>query len=132
MTPTIVIGFDAAAAAISDAGIPARWQAYNRGWKCPMASWSSLSALRQTGNTVTRKDDRIVSIIWHVDIKPGVFGEFSFIARNPQDRGQLVPSVPALCGRQGHRLYQPAAGHLSGAGGEAPRHPHLAQVPFLA
>ena len=38
----------------------------------------------------TRKDDRIVAIKLDVDVKPGEFIEFAFIARNPRDKEQLV------------------------------------------
>lgn len=37
-----------------------------------------------------RRGERIVGIAFHMDIKPGEFGEFSFVARNPRDRDQLV------------------------------------------
>jgi uncharacterized protein YcnI len=39
---------------------------------------------------VKRKDDRIVAISWQMDIKPGEFAEFGFVARNPRDKNQLV------------------------------------------
>jgi len=40
---------------------------------------------------VKRKDDRIVAISWTMDIKPGEFMEFGFVARNPRgDQKQLV------------------------------------------
>jgi uncharacterized protein YcnI len=39
---------------------------------------------------VKRQDGRITSIRWHMDIKPGEFAEFSFVARNPANRGELV------------------------------------------
>src|SRR5712691_8307264 len=39
---------------------------------------------------VKRKDDRIVAITWQMDIKPGEFAEFGFVARNPRDKTQLV------------------------------------------
>ena len=40
---------------------------------------------------VTRKDDRIVTISWTMDIKPGEFMEFGFVARNPRgDQKQIV------------------------------------------
>jgi uncharacterized protein YcnI len=39
---------------------------------------------------VKRQDGRIVGIAWHMDIKPGEFAEFTFVARNPQDKNQLV------------------------------------------
>jgi uncharacterized protein YcnI len=37
-----------------------------------------------------RQADRIVGISWKMDIKPGEFAEFSFVARNPRDKDQLV------------------------------------------
>jgi len=37
-----------------------------------------------------RQNGRIVSITFHMDIKPGEFAEFSFMARNPQNQGELV------------------------------------------
>lgn len=39
---------------------------------------------------VTRKDDRIVSVNWQVDVKPGEFVEISFVARNPRDKTEIV------------------------------------------
>jgi uncharacterized protein YcnI len=39
---------------------------------------------------VKRQDGRIVTITWHMDIKPGEFAEFSFVARNPQNQNRLV------------------------------------------
>jgi uncharacterized protein YcnI len=37
-----------------------------------------------------RKDNQIVGISWKMDIKPGEFAEFSFVARNPRNQEQLV------------------------------------------
>ncbi len=37
-----------------------------------------------------RAGDRITGISWKMDIKPGEFAEFSFVARNPRDKEQLV------------------------------------------
>lgn len=37
-----------------------------------------------------RKDDRIVAITWQMDVKPGEFVEFGFVARNPRDRNEIV------------------------------------------
>ncbi len=39
---------------------------------------------------VTRKDDRIVKIKWTMNIPPGEFAEFAFVARNPRDKSELV------------------------------------------
>ncbi len=39
---------------------------------------------------VTRKDDRIVKIKWTMNIPPGEFAEFAFVARNPRDKTELV------------------------------------------
>jgi uncharacterized protein YcnI len=40
--------------------------------------------------TVKKDGDRIVAITWQMDIKPGEFAEFGFVARNPRDKTQLV------------------------------------------
>jgi uncharacterized protein YcnI len=37
-----------------------------------------------------RSGDRITGITWNMNIKPGEFAEFSFVARNPRDKEQLV------------------------------------------
>ena len=37
-----------------------------------------------------RDGDRIIAITWTMDVKPGEFVEFSFVARNPRDKTQLV------------------------------------------
>lgn len=39
---------------------------------------------------VKRDQNRIIAITWQMDIKPGEFAEFTFVARNPRDRNQLV------------------------------------------
>src|SRR5215210_9284869 len=39
---------------------------------------------------VKRQGDRIVAITWQMDIKPGEFAEFGFVARNPRDKTQIV------------------------------------------
>ncbi len=39
---------------------------------------------------VKRANDRIVSISWTMSIPPGEFMEFSFVARNPRDKTELV------------------------------------------
>jgi uncharacterized protein YcnI len=39
---------------------------------------------------VKRQGDRIVAITWTMDIKPGEFAEFGFVARNPREGAQLV------------------------------------------
>ena len=39
---------------------------------------------------VKRQDDRIVAISWTMDVKPGEFVEFAFVARNPRDQRRLV------------------------------------------
>ncbi len=39
---------------------------------------------------VKRNGDRIVGITWLMDIKPGEFQEFSFVARNPKDKAQII------------------------------------------
>ena len=39
---------------------------------------------------VKRQGERIVAITWQMDIKPGEFAEFAFVARNPRDKSQIV------------------------------------------
>jgi uncharacterized protein YcnI len=39
---------------------------------------------------VKRADDRIVSISWSVDVKPGEFIEVAFVARNPRQGAEIV------------------------------------------
>jgi uncharacterized protein YcnI len=39
---------------------------------------------------IKRQGDRIVAISWQMEIKPGEFAEFAFVARNPRDKDQLV------------------------------------------
>ena len=39
---------------------------------------------------VKRADDRIVSIVWQVDVKPGEFIEVGFVARNPRSGERIV------------------------------------------
>jgi uncharacterized protein YcnI len=39
---------------------------------------------------VKRQGERIVAITWQMDIKPGEFAEFGFVARNPRDKTQIV------------------------------------------
>ena len=39
---------------------------------------------------VKRADDRIVSIVWQVDVKPGEFLEVGFVARNPRSGERIV------------------------------------------
>jgi uncharacterized protein YcnI len=39
---------------------------------------------------VKRKDDRIVSIVWQADVKPGEFIEVAFVARNPRQGQEIV------------------------------------------
>ena len=39
---------------------------------------------------VKRADDRIVSIVWQVDVKPGEFVEVPFVARNPRSGEKIV------------------------------------------
>lgn len=42
----------------------------------------------------TRKDgDRLIAITWAQEIKPGEFGEFVFLARNPRDAQEIVWKV---------------------------------------
>jgi uncharacterized protein YcnI len=39
---------------------------------------------------VKRNGNRIVGITWKMDVKPGEFAEFAFVARNPRDRTEIV------------------------------------------
>lgn len=39
---------------------------------------------------VKRQGGRIAAIRWRMDIKPGEFAEFAFVARNPQNTNRLV------------------------------------------
>lgn len=39
---------------------------------------------------VKRKDDRVVGVIWQVDVKPGEFIDVAFVARNPRDKTEIV------------------------------------------
>ena len=39
---------------------------------------------------IQRKDDRIVAVTWHADIKPGEFIEVGFVARNPRQGNRIV------------------------------------------
>lgn len=39
---------------------------------------------------VKRQGDRIVAITWTMNIPPGEFAEFAFVARNPRDKTELV------------------------------------------
>jgi uncharacterized protein YcnI len=39
---------------------------------------------------VKRADDRIVSIVWQADVKPGEFIEVAFVARNPRSGTRIV------------------------------------------
>lgn len=39
---------------------------------------------------IKRADDRIVSIIWQADVKPGEFIEVAFVARNPRSGNRIV------------------------------------------
>ena len=39
---------------------------------------------------IRRAEDRIVSIVWQADVKPGEFIEVAFVARNPRRGGRIV------------------------------------------
>ena len=39
---------------------------------------------------VKRQSDRIVGITWTMDVKPGEFVEYAFVARNPRDKDRIV------------------------------------------
>lgn len=42
---------------------------------------------------VTRQGDRITSVTWTMEIKPGEFAEFAFLARNPKEGPQVTWKV---------------------------------------
>lgn len=37
-----------------------------------------------------RQGERVIAITWQMEIKPGEFAEFGFVAVNPRDKAQLV------------------------------------------
>ena len=37
-----------------------------------------------------RQGDRILAITWQMEVKPGEFVEYGFVARNPRDQTQIV------------------------------------------
>jgi len=39
---------------------------------------------------IKRQGDRIVGITWTMDVPPGEFVEFAFVARNPRDKSEIV------------------------------------------
>ena len=39
---------------------------------------------------VKRRDDRVVGVVWQVDVKPGEFIDVAFVARNPRDKTEIV------------------------------------------
>ncbi len=39
---------------------------------------------------IKRQGERIVAITWTMQIPPGEFAEFAFVARNPRDKAELV------------------------------------------
>jgi uncharacterized protein YcnI len=39
---------------------------------------------------IKRADDRIVGIVWQVDVKPGEFVEVAFVARNPRGGDKII------------------------------------------
>lgn len=39
---------------------------------------------------IKREKDRIVAITWTMNIPPGEFAEFAFVARNPRDKTEVV------------------------------------------
>lgn len=42
---------------------------------------------------VKKEGARIVAITWMMDVKPGEFVEFSFVARNPRNKDQIVWNI---------------------------------------
>jgi uncharacterized protein YcnI len=55
-------------------GVTVETQAVPMGWKYELK----------------RQGDRIVAITWHMEIKPGEFAEFAFVALNPRDKTEIV------------------------------------------
>lgn len=54
----------------------------------PMAAAGWTHTLKRTG-------DRVTSIVWAMEIKPGEFAEFVFIGRNPKTGSETTrPSTP--------------------------------------
>lgn len=53
---------------------------------------SVVSIGAPTGFTyeLKRSGERVTGIVWTMQIKPGEFAEFSFMARNPKDAGDIV------------------------------------------
>ena len=56
------------------AGVVVEVVAMPRGWK----------------HEIKRQGDRIVGITWTMDVPPGEFVEFAFVARNPRDKNEIV------------------------------------------
>jgi uncharacterized protein YcnI len=56
------------------AGVVVEVVAMPRGWK----------------HEIKRQGDRIVGITWTMDVPPGEFVEFAFVARNPRDKAEIV------------------------------------------
>ena len=52
----------------------------------------TISPQASTGwtHTLKRTGDRVTSIVWTTDIKPGEFAEFGFIGRNPKTGESIV------------------------------------------
>ena len=52
----------------------------------------TISPQASTGwtHTLKRTGDRVTSIVWTTDIKPGEFAEFGFIGRNPKAGESIV------------------------------------------
>jgi uncharacterized protein YcnI len=42
---------------------------------------------------IKRQGDRIVAITWTMEIPPGEFAEFAFVARNPRDKTEVVWTI---------------------------------------
>jgi uncharacterized protein YcnI len=59
----------------------------------PGATIASIEAPSGFQYSVKRDGDRIVSVTWTMDIKPGEFREFVFLARNPKEGGEIVWKV---------------------------------------
>ena len=53
----------------------------------------SMAVPAEWTHELKRDGDRITAITWRMDVKPGEFAEFSFVARNPRDKTQIVRTL---------------------------------------
>ena len=50
----------------------------------------SVAPAAGSTNEMKREGDRIVAVIWTVNIKPGEFSQLSFVARNPTTGSEII------------------------------------------